>query len=80
MRRSSLRQQRTSTTPTDRRPSAPAMVRYGMWVWAQNVAATTSGISIMWSPHSTDQVASSTTIQANTGRYGFHGWTSTVSP
>ena len=28
----------------------------------------------------TDQVASSTTIQAISGRYGFHGWISTTSP
>ena len=56
------------------------MSRYGMWVWAANDAATTSGTSIMWSPHTTDQVASSTTIQAISGRYGFHGWISTTSP
>src|SRR5215207_2790701 len=54
--------------------------RYGTWVWAQYVAVMTSGTRATASPHSTHQVASSTTTQATTGRYGFHGWVSVSWP
>ena len=74
------RHQRTSTTPTASSPIRPAISRYGMWVWAANDAATTSGISIMSSPSITAQAASSTTSHASSGRYGFHGWVRTESP
>src|SRR5262249_38088790 len=54
--------------------------RDGTWVWAQYVAVITSGAGAMAAPHSTHHGASSTTTQATTGRYGFHGWVSTSWP
>ena len=63
------------------RANIPApSARYGTWVCEQKLAATTSGISIRWSPHSTAHVASSTTIHIRSGRYGFHGWVSGTCP
>ncbi len=50
------------------RPCPTPSGRYGTWVWAQNVAAATSGTSIRWSPHSTAHAASRTTIHATSGQ------------
>ena len=71
---------RTSTVPSPRVNIPAPSTRYGTCVCEHKLAATTSGINIRWSPHSTAHVASSTTIHASSGRYGFHGWVSGTCP
>ena len=69
-----------TTTPRPRANIPAPSRRYGTCVWAQNVAATTRGMSMRWSPQSTAHAASSTTTQAIRGRYGFHGWVRGTCP
>ena len=78
--RSRSRSRHAITATTTSALIAIALSRYDTWVWAATDAATTATTAIQWSRIITDQAAVSTTSQISTGKYGFHGWVSTLSP